>query len=68
MCQKAGLKEVFDESFPQWAHAVVKYCKEAQNRTTSLQLETETYDADIEDGKIICCAIPNFLAAPFNLT
>ena len=51
VCQKAGLKELFDESFPQWAHAVVKYCKEAQNRTTSLQLETETYDADIEDGK-----------------
>ena len=48
------MKDMFEEAFPTWAHAVVTYCKETQNRTTSLKLETDDYDVDIEDGMYIC--------------
>lgn len=44
---------MFEEAFPTWAHTVVTYCKETQNRT-SLKLETDDYDVDIEDGMYIC--------------
>lgn len=53
ICKKEGLRDYFEENFPQWANAVVKYSKETQFKCTALQDETEEYSNDISDGTLI---------------
>ncbi len=53
ICQKDAIRDSFEEKFPQWAHAIVKYCKETQIRSTAIQAETKDYDTGIEDGVLI---------------
>ena len=53
ICKKDNLRCDFEENYPLWAQAVVKYCKDTQIKCTSLQSETEKYSDDLTGGTFI---------------
>ena len=57
ICKRENLRDEFEESFPQWARAVVKYCKDTQVKSTALQAETEEFHEDISDGMFSKCTM-----------
>ena len=50
-CQQEDIRDIFDDRFFRWAHAVCGYSKATQIRSSALQLETEAYSDEINDGK-----------------
>ena len=50
-CQQEDIRDIFEGRFPRWAHAVCGYSKATQIRSSALQLETETYSDEMNDGK-----------------
>ena len=50
MCKEENLRDSFEEKFPGWVKAVVKYCKETQVRSSSLQAETMEYSDTMIEG------------------
>ena len=50
MCKSEPIREEFEEKFPLWAKAILKYCKETQIKSSALQMETVDFSDDLEDG------------------
>ena len=44
------IREEFEEKFPLWAKAILRYCRETQVKSSALQLETVDFNDDLEDG------------------
>lgn len=48
--KKLNIRDEFDEKYPVWARSIIRYCKDTQIKSTSLQLETKDTE-DKNDGK-----------------
>ena len=44
------IRDDFEEKFPLWAKVILKYCKETQVKSSALQIETEDFYDDLDDG------------------
>lgn len=46
MCKEENVWDMFDETFPVWARAIISYCRETQIRYSACQAETADYSDD----------------------
>lgn len=54
LCKKATIRDDFECSFPQWARAIVCYCKDTQLNSSAIREETKDFSSDdTNDGTCI---------------
>ena len=59
--KRMDIRDDFDEKYPTWARSIIRYCRDTQIKSTSLQLETKDVD-DTNDGKYsMLCNLDCFL-------
>ena len=45
------IRDEFEEKFPLWAKAILRYCRDTQVKSTALQLETIDFTSDSDEGE-----------------
>lgn len=54
MLKRLNIRDEFDEKYPVWATSIIRYCKDTQIKSSSLQSETKD-TKDMNDGTLVTC-------------
>ena len=52
--QRENIRDEFEQCFPKWAEAIIKYCKDTQVRSSILQKITADYTEDSASEGTLC--------------